>query len=62
MEEENLMKMEDWFKRLEEKQKRETFCKLGNKEWSVDMDLRTCWQPHHGDKSFSGAVEIETRL
>lgn len=29
MEEGNLMKMEEWFKRLEEKQKRVTFCKLG---------------------------------
>lgn len=62
MEEGNLMKMEDQFKRLEEKQKRVVFCKLGNGEWSVDMDLRICWQPHHGDGSFSGAVGAETRL
>lgn len=32
MEEGNLMKMEDQFKRLEEKQKRVVFCKLGNGE------------------------------
>lgn len=45
VEEGNLMKMVEWLKRLEEKQKRVAFCKLGKervskmKEWSADKVL-----------------------
>lgn len=49
MEEGNLMKMEEWFKRLEEKQKRVTFCKLGEEFQRIGngQQIRTltvsCW-------------------
>ena len=60
------MKMREWFKSLEKKQKRVAFYKLGEERRvsknKSGQQTRTCWQSHHGEISFSGAVGAETKL
>lgn len=62
VEERNLMKTEEWFKRLKEKQKRVAFCKLEeerlskNRERSADKDLD---RNPAGSLSMVGAVSVE---
>ena len=62
MEEGSLMKMKEWFKRLEEKQKRVAFCKLGKERLSKNRECSTDKDSHHGESSFNGAVGEETGL